>query len=190
MRWTQAAFLTRTRALRTAKSYGPDAPTLASSRRMMFRRRRRQESPVSGESTKETVKTIRAGNAGTFSADLRRLLRVFFSRKLWVRLKRPAFPAPSDEEGRYFENSEAICFAGMNRRAQNGSSFRGARKRELWCAIVYLRIHPSQYRCVAMDSGPAPFGASRNDGVLTRSSRAAGTRDNKAARAGRTTQGR
>jgi hypothetical protein len=62
-------------------------------------RRRRQESPVSGASTKETVKTIRAGNAGTFSANLRRPLRVFFSRKLWVRAMRPAFPAPSDQEG-------------------------------------------------------------------------------------------
>jgi hypothetical protein len=36
--------------LRTAKSCGPDAPTLASSRRRQLRRRRWQTSPVTGES--------------------------------------------------------------------------------------------------------------------------------------------
>jgi hypothetical protein len=36
---------------RTAKTCGPDAPTLASSRWKQFRRRRWQESPVAGEST-------------------------------------------------------------------------------------------------------------------------------------------
>jgi hypothetical protein len=49
---------------RTAKSCGPDAPTLASSRRKQFRRRRWQKSPVTGESTKETVKTIAQGMLG------------------------------------------------------------------------------------------------------------------------------
>ena len=60
---------------RTAKSCGPDAPTLASSSRMfksalpgadktLVRGRRWQTSPVTGESTKETVKTIACGNAG------------------------------------------------------------------------------------------------------------------------------
>jgi|SRR5580704_16287577 hypothetical protein len=38
--------------LRTAKSCGPDAPTLASSWRKVFRRRQWQESPVTGESAK------------------------------------------------------------------------------------------------------------------------------------------
>jgi hypothetical protein len=62
-------------AQRTAKSCGPDAPTLASRRRKAplpnralrgasFRRRRWQTSPVTGESAKETVKTIACGNAG------------------------------------------------------------------------------------------------------------------------------
>jgi hypothetical protein len=50
--------------LRTAKSCGPDAPTLASSRRRQLRGRRWQESPVTGESTKETVKTIARGMPG------------------------------------------------------------------------------------------------------------------------------
>jgi hypothetical protein len=50
---------------RTAKSCGPDAPTLASSSCGDNPRERRwQKSPVTGESTKETVKTIAQGNAG------------------------------------------------------------------------------------------------------------------------------
>jgi hypothetical protein len=50
-----------------------------------------------GESTKETVKTIRAGNAGVFGATCGYLLVCFFhttrGRGWW--LKHPAFPAPS-----------------------------------------------------------------------------------------------
>jgi hypothetical protein len=61
--------------LRTAKSCGPDTPTLVSSlaevqppNRVRMRRisvgRRWQKSPVTEESAKETVKTIACGNAG------------------------------------------------------------------------------------------------------------------------------
>jgi hypothetical protein len=49
---------------RTAKSCGPDAPTLASSFAGLSAERRWQTSPVTGESAKETVKTIACGNAG------------------------------------------------------------------------------------------------------------------------------
>jgi hypothetical protein len=59
---------------RTAKSCGPDAPTLVSSsrscvgptglRQNISVGRRWQKSPVTGESMKETVKTIACGNAG------------------------------------------------------------------------------------------------------------------------------
>jgi hypothetical protein len=56
----------RTRPARTAKSCGPDAPTLASSCAKFFARRRWQSSPVTGESTKETVKTIVQGMPGRF----------------------------------------------------------------------------------------------------------------------------
>jgi hypothetical protein len=55
--------------MRTAKSCGPDPPTPGSSRRKTIRRRRWQKSPVTGEITKETVKTTRAGNAGCFRCD-------------------------------------------------------------------------------------------------------------------------
>jgi hypothetical protein len=50
--------------MRTAKSCGPDAPTLASSFAGISARRRWQKSPVTGESTKETVKTIAQGMLG------------------------------------------------------------------------------------------------------------------------------
>src|ERR1700693_6480767 len=50
--------------LRTAKSCGPDAPTLASSFAKQFARRRWQQSPVTGESAEETVKTIAQGRPG------------------------------------------------------------------------------------------------------------------------------
>jgi hypothetical protein len=58
--------LTNVHASRTAKSCGPDAPTLASSgdNACALRLRRWQESPVTGESTKETVKTIARGMPG------------------------------------------------------------------------------------------------------------------------------
>jgi hypothetical protein len=45
---------------RTAKSCGPDAPTLASSFAGLIPRKRRwQKSPVTGESAEQAVKTIR-----------------------------------------------------------------------------------------------------------------------------------
>src|SRR6202011_1534261 len=49
--------------LRTAKSCGPDTPTLVSSRWKQFRRRRWQKSPVAGESAIYAVNHC-AGSAG------------------------------------------------------------------------------------------------------------------------------
>jgi hypothetical protein len=63
MRWTLMALQDDRRLRWTAKSCGPDAPTLVSSWRVS-RKRRWQPSMVTGESTKETVKTIACGNAG------------------------------------------------------------------------------------------------------------------------------
>jgi len=51
--------------LRTEKSCGPDASTLASSsRKQVFAGDGDKKSPIAGESTKETVKTIACGDAG------------------------------------------------------------------------------------------------------------------------------
>jgi hypothetical protein len=62
---------------RTAKSCGPDAPTLVSSRRNSFRWRRWQTSPVTGEITKETVKTIARGMPGVFGVTVVTMLVCF-----------------------------------------------------------------------------------------------------------------
>ena len=96
------------RLQRTAKSCGPDAPTLASSLRMLcrpyrasdttsVRKRRWQKSPVTEESTKETVKTIACGNAGQF-----RCTRCYSCAFYHYKCTRgrgcsghPAFPTPS-----------------------------------------------------------------------------------------------
>jgi hypothetical protein len=78
MRWTQAALLTRALILRTVKSCGPDAPTLASSFVKQFARRRWQESPVTGESAKETVKTIAQGRPGETGEPVVTMLVCFF----------------------------------------------------------------------------------------------------------------
>jgi hypothetical protein len=66
MRWTRAALLTRALCLRTAKSCGPDASTLAPSLADLSSGRRRQESPISGESTKQPLTPLRAGMPGDF----------------------------------------------------------------------------------------------------------------------------
>src|SRR5258708_12303585 len=58
MWWTQAALLTRARALRTVKACGPDAPPPASSLRVAIRKRRPHERPISGQSTIYTVNTL------------------------------------------------------------------------------------------------------------------------------------
>jgi hypothetical protein len=92
---------------RTAKSCGPDAPTLASSlrscvgptglRQNLIRRRRWQKRPVTGESAKETVKTIACGNAGCFRCT--RILVCFLPNAKRTRGRgcngHPAFPTPS-----------------------------------------------------------------------------------------------
>jgi len=82
---------------RTAKSCGSDVPTLASSWRKYFRRRRWQESPVTGKSTKETVKTIARGMPGVPGVTVVTMLVCFFiCMRGCGRIERPAFPAPSD----------------------------------------------------------------------------------------------
>jgi hypothetical protein len=107
---------------RTAKSCGPDAPTLASSSRRFgrpyraqanhIRGRRWQNSPVTGESAKEPVKTIACGNAGRF-----RCTRCYSCAFYHYKCTRgrgcsghPAFPAPS-------KGAEDKCTARAHRAA-------------------------------------------------------------------------
>src|SRR5256714_15602619 len=63
---------------RTAKSCGSDAPTLASSWQVVTCWRQWQESPVSGESAKETVKTIARGMPDVFGVTVVTMLVCFF----------------------------------------------------------------------------------------------------------------
>jgi hypothetical protein len=64
MRWTRMALKDERRLRRTAKSCGPDAPTLASSFAEVSAGRWWQTSPVTKESAEETVKTIARGMPG------------------------------------------------------------------------------------------------------------------------------
>ncbi len=87
----------RRRSLRTAKSCGPDAPTLASMRNSSARRRW-QKSPVTGESTKETVKTIRVRECRVISGGpvvTTLVCFVLFRTRGCGCIGRPAFPTPS-----------------------------------------------------------------------------------------------
>src|SRR6266576_2700223 len=88
---------------RTAKSCGPDAPTLVSSWRVN-RKRRWQPSMVTGESTKETVKTIAQGMPGFSGVPVVTMLVCFilFRTRGCGCIERPAFPAPSDFRGQAF----------------------------------------------------------------------------------------
>jgi hypothetical protein len=59
-----------------------------------------KQSPVSGASTKETVKTIARGMPGDLGATVVTNSRVFYlPREAAGALKHPAFPAPSDIRG-------------------------------------------------------------------------------------------
>jgi hypothetical protein len=78
MRWTLCA-VRRTARKRTAKSCGPDAPTLASSWRRSLRWRRWQTSPVTGESAKEAVKTIARGMPGVSGVTVVTNARVYYT---------------------------------------------------------------------------------------------------------------
>ena len=89
---------------RTAKSWRPDTPTLVSSRQQCFRIVAcdgGNKARLSGETTKETVKTIARGMPDVSGVTVVTCLRAFyFCTQGCGRTKRPAFPAPSDLEGR------------------------------------------------------------------------------------------
>src|SRR5213595_3282992 len=101
--------------MRTAKSCGSDAPTLASSF-AVDARRRWQTSPVTGKSAKETVKTIARGMPGEPGVTVVTMLVCFFILHARLRVHRaPGIPC-------------ALCFRGTRFRAQLGR-FYAARSR-------------------------------------------------------------
>ena len=97
MRWTREVLLTR------ALSCGRRSRVVLTPRRwrqVLWRysaRRRWQKSPVAGESTKETVKTIARGMPGETGVTVVTTLVyfVFYRTRGCGRIERPAFPAPS-----------------------------------------------------------------------------------------------
>jgi hypothetical protein len=96
---------------RTAKSCGPDAPTLASSFVGWSARRWWQESPVTKESAKETVKTIARGMPGDSGVTVVTNACAFYQYTRGCgRIGRPAFPAPSVSGGETESKTRAkIC---------------------------------------------------------------------------------
>jgi len=71
----------RRASMRTAKSCGPDTPTLVSSlSRLTSCRRRWQQARFTGESTKETVKTIAQGRPGISGEPVVTMLACFYFR--------------------------------------------------------------------------------------------------------------
>jgi hypothetical protein len=82
--------------LRTAKSCGPDTPTLVSSRWKQFRWRRWQESPAHRGERDISRKPLRGECRVIFGVTVVTNSRVFFYTRGF---ERPAFPAPSDLRG-------------------------------------------------------------------------------------------
>jgi hypothetical protein len=81
--------------LRTAKSCGPDAPTLASSVAEVSARRRWQTSPVTGESSKQPLKPSRAGMPGVPGATVVTNARAYYHYTRGCGCNgHPAFPTP------------------------------------------------------------------------------------------------
>ena len=114
--------------MRTAKSCGPDAPTLVSSLRVMIRKRRWQESPVTGESTKETVKTIAQGMLECFGEPVvtNSCVYFYFTREAMGATGTRHSLRPLFFEGRFRNSSGAICAAGTRSRGASRDRLRGA----------------------------------------------------------------
>src|SRR5579871_6901998 len=96
MRWTRSAAKGRSGGLRTAKSCGPDIPTLISGATHEALSPTETTSPVSGASTKETVKTTAQGKPDCFGEPVVINSCAFcFAHEAAGAHVHPAFPAPS-----------------------------------------------------------------------------------------------
>jgi hypothetical protein len=97
MRWTRAALLTRARPQRTAKSCGPDAPTLASSFAGSFSREATVAKEPGHRGEHEiSCKTIAQGRPGQSGGPVVTMLVCFLFRTRGCGCNwHPAFPAPS-----------------------------------------------------------------------------------------------
>src|SRR6202021_2891854 len=127
--------------LRTAKSCGPDAPTLASSWWKRFLRRGWQQSPVTRESTKETVKTMARGMPDVSGVTVVTNACAFYHcARGCGRAERPAFPAPSVFRGTRFCTTRARGVAGR-RTCVSYRHCEGAKRRSnplFLCAATWI----------------------------------------------------
>jgi hypothetical protein len=98
MRWTRVALLTRALIQRTAKSCGPDAPTLASSLRNQFLQATVARKPGHRGERGISRKTIARGMPGVSGVTVVTTLVCHFCFRTQGcgRSERPAFPAPSE----------------------------------------------------------------------------------------------
>jgi hypothetical protein len=88
MRWMFSARQDEARGKRTAKSCGPDTPTLVSSgAKQVSRGDGGNKARFTRESTKETVKTNRAGKAGCSGRTCGDLLMCFFILRMRLRVR-------------------------------------------------------------------------------------------------------
>jgi hypothetical protein len=120
----------------------------------LIRGRRWQKEFVTGESAKQTVKTIACGNAGCFRSTCGDLLVCFHHSHARLRVHRhPAFPTPS--------MGESSCHASGTSRRGNAEAYPPCRRHS---GARHFGASPeSILPIVVVDSGPAPSGASRND---------------------------
>jgi hypothetical protein len=77
-----------------------------------------KKSPITGESSKETVKTIARGMPGVSGVTVVTNSRVFFYTRGCGRTSRPAFPAPSIFWGETALTPRALCVAGSRRHVE------------------------------------------------------------------------
>jgi hypothetical protein len=155
---------------RTAKSCGPDIPTLISSFAEVSARRRWQQSPAHRGDHEGSRKTIARGMPGDSGVTVVTMLVCFF---IFAHKAAGACDAPGIPCALSFFRGQAQQLGRRSRRekvrrvwsrrhceprnpASFHTSFRGARERE-------PGIHGTARMLGGMDSGPAPYGASRND---------------------------
>ena len=114
MRWTRqrrSANTLRGRAalMRTAKSCGPDAPTLASSLRIQFAGDGGKQARSPGRARRNPLKPLR-GECRVIPVNLRLLPLCFFCCTGGCGcIGHPAFPAPSDVRGREITGKTRAC---------------------------------------------------------------------------------
>jgi hypothetical protein len=163
MRWTRTTLLTRACACgRRSRVVLMPRRWHQAPEKQAFRGRRWQTSPVTGESAKETVKTIARGMPDVSGVTVVTNACAFYHcTRGCGRAERPAFPAPSDSRGRN-EPAKPRKQAARSRTCIL-PSLRGAKRRSnpfLPCSLLHGLLRGACHRA-ALCADPL----ARNDGV-------------------------